>query len=143
MSSYVNFFVKIGEDFVPLFSYSRSTVIYSFFESYAPYEKVTRYTEETAARIEKELSAYEKRTNDAIEDLKESISTVCTIDANLDEKLEKIAAYKDYIKENREYEKELTFARMFLSVLGDVIWEDDSREVYFGIEVPHDEIEVI
>lgn len=135
MSTYVNFFVKDknSETFIPLGEYSRNSIYFKLFESYAPYENVrkidnsmlNRAKEQCTEEIESVINERNK-----IDELKRFISS---LERPLNEILEK---YNELIKECdalEEERKSYTAAIYRLLTFEDINSYEDN-ELYVGIE---------
>ena len=114
MSSYVNFYLRINDLFVPIGSYSRSSEMYQTMYHYCPYGKIKALTKENlyevindletrAQRIKDFRAADEKRcdmimqANNALEEKMEDVM----VDVNKDLKNEMIDNIIKFLQKNK------------------------------------------
>ena len=122
MSSYVNFYLRMNETFIPITDYSRNSTIYQFVAHGAPYGKIKPVTLDM---IEDYISNAVDRINEIEESINKEKSTISIImDAkgnSLEEKVDYLEEINNLI-EDYEHEKEyVRKAICFFGVLEDMI----------------------
>lgn len=133
MSSYIYFYVRKEDTFIPIGEFSRNNEIYQVFNEYndAPYEKITeaKFSGPIANLEEKKIKyqAAIMREVQAIEDLK-------TINAPLDEITERIWERRNSIESLREDIKEIDWTINRLKFYRDINDDYYGVKVYVGIE---------
>ena len=146
MSSYVNFYLRINDNFAPIGSYSRSSSMYQAMSNVVPYEKIVALRpnqitevihnlEESAARMRKvkenDRAMCDKIMNTANNSIEDKLSAIAEIESNFDEM--------------DSYIEEVNFAadtlRVFLNMIDDFRYSDECRfdndyfhYIYAGIE---------
>lgn len=133
MSSYIYFYVRKEDTFIPIGEFSRNNEIYQVFNEYndAPYEKIVeaKFSSPIANLEEKKIKyqAAIMREVQAIEDLK-------TINAPLDEITERIWERRNSIESLREDIKEIDWTINRLKFYRDINDDYYGVKVYVGIE---------
>ena len=144
MSSYLSFFIRNKNDFLPIGTFCRSSEIYQITEKglIVPYAKIMSITKKDIKTI---LDICEERIenyNEAIISFKERIDFIKNCNNSLEDKLEE---YNDYDETIRGYEdgiEEVNEVKNYFNTL-DIILEDisytdtfdQSKYIYCGIEV--------
>lgn len=155
MSTYTCFFIRHKDEFIPIGSYGRNcSVARAFNDSYVmvPWEKVSPLTEKEIGDVINYVIEQKKEDKERIAEYNADIAMVKSIDAPLNEKLEKIYDIQEFIKEVEEDYNEWEYAHSYLSFLLGIIdeakWaEDESKKVdidnyiYFGLEISYPTIE--
>lgn len=140
MSTYLNFYLRVNNNFIPLGDYSRScSVMYNVVNNDVPYEKIRAITSEdlkgyinklteAAGRIQKMKESDEKR----IELIMNAANTP------LEEKMEYVNEIQSNFMEMDELIKEYSFAadtlRVFLNMIDMFRYKD---ELYFDNDYNH------
>lgn len=149
MSVYINFFVRHGDDFIPLGNFSRNSIIYPTMVNCAnvPWEKIIPLTLDNLHAAQTHAH---KRSIDArgyIEILKDRIEEVKGFNNSVEEKLEQIETYRDEIAEWRQEAEEARYAENYFYFLMDLIEAahdiDTDKYIYAGIEIGRPTIEDI
>lgn len=147
MSQYLQFYIKNGENFLPIGTWSRSSKIYEVFYG-APYEKIRAVKNSDLAnardRVKEDLNYYagaEQHAKDEIEFLR-----TCAMGA--EERLERyhdLVEYLDELRENREEEERvLQLINFFQDIIDEAAdaekWGDNPLNLhadsylFYGIE---------
>lgn len=147
MSCYVNFFLRAGEKWLPIGSFSRSSAVYAAFES-APWEKVRALTGATLESIlreqEENIGKFEKSIEEAIK----RRDMIASFNNSVEDKLDAMREEDEYISGLRETVDELAQAIAFTRTLMWIVDEADSSKynervedcynpdeyLYFGME---------
>lgn len=130
MSAYIHFFVKIGENFAPINTFSRSNIIFQEFECYAPWEKITPVTIEKLNRVRESLNEQIKATEDQIKFAKDEIEFLKSTKLSAEELMEKYHDYLDIIEGFEEGKCEYISALHFINFLIDIYDEANGMEKY-------------
>lgn len=152
MSSYIHFYLRVGDNFVPLGSFSRSSRIYRMFQSVAPYEQIAAFTAAQVSEIQKEAGLALKQINDSLTGYKKMKQDIMAANNSLEEKMEYISSYIDScVADALEDKEELEYAVHYLSFILEAIWEtefnnngfDGKNFFYAGIEISNPTIKDI
>lgn len=145
MSYYVNFFMRRGEKFFPIGSYSRNHNIFKAFDNYAPWEKIRPLTVAALRQIGNECSQMKTECERRIEEKEKKKQLVASFNNSVEEKYEVICDLDDSIDELRQehIEEEMTeHFCIFLEAMIDEIRYGESNEeidpnayLYVGIEI--------
>ena len=123
MSTYIHFFMKIKDNFIPITSYTSSSNYYEFFNKYAPYEKIKNITEKDIEDIRLEVT---KAIADIEHDIlvtQHEINDIRLSHNSMKEKLEVITEFYSKIEEFKDEIKSLEEIQSFTHFLGDLISE--------------------
>ena len=111
MSAYVNFYLRVNENFAPLGSYSRSSQIYKIMGAYLPWEKIVALDVSTLQRFRSEVEDILHFTQkDKDRGIAKCKSIMDAANTPLEEKLSAVANIEDNLKELDEYIEELNDA---------------------------------
>ena len=138
MSQYINFFVRYEDKFVPLYSSSRSTVIYERFHDWIPYEKIIALSSIDINEIFSETKEYEREIDEAIQKSRDEIQIVSNYNNSVEEKNEVIHDILMSIEELEETKSDISYALDFCIFLKCIIAErlqDTAQCIYAGIEI--------
>lgn len=132
MSSYMHFFVRVGDVFAPIATYSRSSKVYCAFEHCAPYEKIKALQLEelgnAEANFRENIESYQK----SIEREKAKLEWLKTASFSSEERMN---LYYECAQSIEDYEEELPQLERrglaFCSFLRDMISEAED-EVEYG-----------
>lgn len=149
MSSYINFFIRSDDKFLPLSDFSRSSEIYQRLHNDVPYEKLRALTYAELDSIEDDILEDRRVLNDKITNYTKEIDLIATFNNSAEEKLEAIDSTKEVIKDCQEAIDELDFAQGWFNSLCRIIDSardytdenynhlvDADKYVYAGVEVP-------
>ena len=131
MSQYVNFFLRRGDEFIPLKDYSRSSPIYSVMD--APYEKIQEYS---YSDLEAKILALKKMKEDnaaAITRILERINSVYHLNNSVEEKMEYVNDYYSQISDFEDDNKNLDRCVIELEFIADLVYMDYT--IYAGVEI--------
>ena len=131
MSSYVNFYIRINENFVPIGSYCRSSSLYRAINKMLPYEKITALTSEKIGKVIEVIKEEIEDIKKIIEKNKQVHNEIIAMTGNSVE--EKLASIYSIEAENEEIEGELEdfeHSKHILQVYLDMIDEIHYSEEY-------------
>lgn len=148
MSSYVNFFIRTNDVFIPIASYSRSTRVYKIFEG-MPYEKVAAISASRLKELSFEAQESTNYINRQIEKCHRRKEIIATFNNTVDEKYEMICDIEreaeDWQYEKRETEAAEDFIQFLRSMIDEIQYNEDKKVsehirdcdhyIYCGIEV--------
>lgn len=146
MSSYVNFYLRINDNFAPIGNYSRSSVMYEVMRDVVPYDKIvalrSNQITEIIHNLEKKMAKLKKdKENDQA-----TCDKIMRIANNtIEEKLSAIAEIESNLDEMDSYIDEVNFTintlQVFLNMIDDFRYRDDCgfdndyfHYIYAGIE---------
>lgn len=149
MSSYINFFIRSNDKFLPLGDFSRSSEIYQRLHNDVPYEKLRALTYAELDSIEDDILEDKRVIKDKITNYTKEIALIATFNNSVEEKLEEIDTIKEMIKDGEESIAELDFAKGWFNSLCRMIDSasdytdedynhllDADKYIYAGVEVP-------
>lgn len=150
MSSYLHFFLRSGDKFLPLATYGRGSEVYRTFGN-MPYGHVCALTNQTLDSIRAELREGLERSRHELDRIDARIAQIGQFSGSIDEKLEAIYAEEENFEEVRESIKEGECTDHFISFLYDILDEaryggegiDPEAYLYAGIECSNPTIEDI
>lgn len=159
MSAYINFYLRGGDHFYPIGTYSRSSAIYEMFEEYTmvPWEKIMPVTKNVLANVQRNINENIEGFRNHIKTTQETIECIKTMNNSVEEKMERLNEEINWITDLEERIEELERVKSFISVLDDMLreaegshyyedksrWLDENMYVYVGIEVGDPTIESI
>lgn len=151
MSSYLHFFLRDGDKFLPLATYGRGSQLYQIFDDAAPYAKIAPVTVHILDRIKDDARSSIERSRAEISRIEDRIKLIGTFTNSVEEKLEFIHEEDDFLTEAREDIEEKNMAMTFISFLYDILDEarygeegiDSESYVYMGVECGYPKIEDI
>jgi len=150
MSAYVDFFVRHGDDFIPLGDFSRNSFIYSAMKycTNVPWEKIIPLTLDNLQAAQTHIHRHRTDALDYINTLKDRIEEVKGFNNSVEEKLEQIEKYRDEIAEWQQEAEEARYAENYFYFLMDLIEAahddiDANKYIYAGIEIGRPTIEDI
>jgi len=130
MSAYIQFFVKIGEKFAPIATYSRSNEVYRHFEYAAPWEKIRPVTKEMLANVCTDIDESIENSESVIKRAEDQMEWLKGAEGSFDERMERLHDLQDWIEELRSSIKEYEDVRSFCGFLRDIIDEAETEEKY-------------
>ena len=145
MSSYVNFYLRINENFAPIGSFSRNNEVYQYIYSFIPFEKIRPITRhdfsEFIKNINQDIGKYEKYKLDNQADIQRAMSLT---DRPVDEIMEYVHKVEFAIQKEDKIISELKYAQdVFIVYQGmiddarysDLCFDNDcDHYIYAGIE---------
>lgn len=149
MSSYINFFIRSDDKFLPLSDFSRSSEIYQRLNNDVPYEKLRALTYDELDSIEDDIIEDKRKYTNLISEYKKEIELIATFNNSAEEKLEAIDTTESMIKDIEESISELDFAQGWFNSLCRIIDSakdytdenynhlvDADKYVYAGVDTP-------
>ena len=142
MSAYIHFFVRIGNDFCPIATYSRNTKVYEIFNG-APYEQIEVLDRETLNDYFNKATIERDNLNEDIARYEKRIETITRFENSAEEKLELIMDVEGFLSEAndelREVEDTICFIGFLTAILMEVIYDapgviDKDSYLYYGVE---------
>lgn len=157
MSEYTQFFIRNGDNFLPIATYSRSTKVAEAFHYIAPYEAIKPLTvanlQSARDRLREQIRDYDK----SIERARAEIDFLRSCAMDNDERMERYHDATEFIEDFSDFREECAYALSFISFLEDILEEarveqkfgenllqlNENSYVYVGIEVGTPTIEDI
>ena len=130
MSAYIHFFVKIGENFAPIATFSRSTEIFQQFECYSPWEKISPVSFQKLRSVRESLNDLIKEDERQIKVLEDEIEFLKTTKLGAEELLERYYSCTETIHDFEEGKDEYIHARSFVDFLIGIYDEANTDEKY-------------
>ena len=131
MSAYIHFFIRIGDVFQPIYEESRAGMIYTYFEPFATWEKITPLTEKDISYTRTTVNEEILRVDQEVKEIDERCKLIGTFNNSMDEKLEAINAEmttkEHYLKERKPG---LEHAISFCNFLDDLIESASNLKYY-------------
>ncbi len=149
MSAYMDFFVRHGDDFIPLGNFSRNSIVYPTMKDCAdvPWEKIIPLTLEDLQAAQTRAHKHSTNALSHIDTLKDRIEEVKDFNNSVEEKLEQIEVYRGEIAEWQQEVEEACYAENYFYFLMDLIETahdiDDDKYIYAGIEIGRPTVEDI
>ena len=149
MSAYVDFFVRHGNDFIPLGDFSRNSIVYQTMKDCAdvPWEKIIPLTLDNLHAAQVHAHKHNINAIKHIHILKGRIEEVKGFNNSVEEKLEQIEVYRGEIAEWQQEAEEARYAENYFYFLMDLIEAahdiDANKYIYAGIEIGQPTIEDI
>lgn len=149
MSAYVDFFVRHGDDFIPLGDFGRDSIIYRTMKDCAnvPWEKIIPLTLDNLQVAQTCAHRHNTDALDYINTLEDRIEEVKGFNNSVKEKLEQIEMYRGEIEEYRQEAEEARYAENYFYFLADLIESahdiDANKYIYAGIEIGQPTVEDI
>ncbi len=142
MSSYIQFFVRNDEAFMPIGIYPRGSRIYQYFDEYTPWEKIKSVTHPLLDKIRDDVNddiLYFQKRYDRAREMKEYVATM---NNSMDEKMEWIENIEATLSDCCEEIEKAEYVKHYLNFLDDIIESVEYEEhieykayLYVGIEV--------
>lgn len=143
MSQYIHFYIRNGENFLPIGTFSRSSSIYSIAneELNVPYEKISALNGEKISICIRSANKALGLLKTRIEGWRKDKELIASFNNSVEDKLEAIADINRMIEDD-EYELDILestvgFFRTLSTIYDDIRYEDDYDEgdyIYCGIE---------
>ena len=146
MSSYIHFFVRRNDTFIPIGTFGRSTRIYAAFEHMAPWERI-RALNTDLLKFARAYLKSEEEINREIDAAHARINTIAAFNNGVDEKMAAIDEVREEIKGWQEFAHEEREARAFIGFLYGILDEAEynslegfgaSACLYVGMECGSD-----
>ena len=132
MSAYVNFFIRVGDNFAPIGSFSRSSQIYRSFQVYAPWEKIKVVTPAELKYVYDELKDLRAEDENVIKVIDTKLEAVKSFENSVEDKLEIIEDLMADKREYQEYIDEYNDALSYIMCLNCIVDEGRNGEYYDG-----------
>lgn len=146
MSTYIDFFIRRGDEFIPISDYSRNSIIYRIANSYAMWEKVSPLSKAGIEQMITEAERQQRAYQESIVEVKAKIAQLKDLSCTWNEALEYLDDYEEAIQEYEQDIKEARYAKHFFGFLIDIIETvqyadkkeyDYNNYIYVGIEIGH------
>ena len=146
MSAYIDFFIRRGDEFIPLGDYSRNSIIYRIANSYAMWEKVSPLSKAGIEQMITEAERQQRAYQESIVEVKAKIAQLKDLSCTWNEALEYLDDYEEAIQDYEQDIKEARYAKHFFGFLIDIIETvqyadkkeyDYNNYIYVGIEIGH------
>lgn len=133
MSQYINFFIRCDDKFLPLFSFSRNSYMYSAFHARAPFEKISVISEEII-NLSKEvlldqIDTYQRK----VTQYEREKTLIPSFDNAVQEKLEELRNIDDLLADIQSELDELGLALNYCAVMHDIIETAKYGEKNIGV----------
>lgn len=151
MSQYLTFYTRIGDRFIPLASYSRSTVIYQAFNTVAeaPYEKIKAISKDTIINIRNGFTNNLLTIENCINQLLAKKREIATFNNSVEDKLKAIHECDSEIDNWKDdYDDQCSYmgaCNFLISMIEEIEYKepednlddvDAKHYIYCGIEPP-------
>ena len=147
MSSYINFYQRLDDKFIPIGCYSRNSVIYSILQPIVPYGKIIPLTLSDFEEAQNDIKEDKKRYKELLVEEENTISLIMNA-ANTDigDKLAAVQDCKDNIADIQNAIDEYDFANHMLQFYitlyeeyryipnSDKLTNDNNHYIYAGID---------
>ena len=157
MSEYTQFFVRNGDNFLPIGTYCRGTKVAEAFRYIAPYEAIKPLTVSNLRSARDELREQIRDYDKSIEREREEIDFLRSCEMDNDERMERYHDATEMINDCSDFKDECAHALSFIGFLEDILEEveterkfgenplqlNENSYVYVGIEVGYPTIENI
>lgn len=121
MSQYLCVYLRVGDKFAPIGTYSRSTIMYQVFNHF-PYENIRAVRPTDLTKIMSHLREIVEDYNKVLKKTLDSIDMIINAaNTPLEEKLETIDHYQDYAEEIKQIIQEAQDAMGIVSTYQDMI----------------------
>lgn len=137
MSQYLIIKQKIDEEFYPVVSYSRNTVMYDICDCSVPYGKGRPFTQDIIESACNQLQLSEKHITDRVRAIGKQIDRISSFNNSAEEKFELISELTAETNDLGEQLIDIEHARANLGLFSAMIDEaryNDGGEYYIGIE---------
>lgn len=118
MSCYISFFVKVGDKFAPISSFSKSTKIYELFENVAPWGKVRPLSEVKLREALHDASEQVQELSKKLDEMPARKALIASFNNSVDEKMEVLSELERdecYLQEERdEMRRAVEFVRFLM-----------------------------
>lgn len=151
MSSYLHFFLRDNDKFLPIGTYGRGSELYQAFNDAVPYAKIAPITNAVLDSIKDDLRSSIEGSRAEERRIEDRIQLISSFNNSVEEKIEALYNLDDYLVEAREDVEAKNLAMAFISFLYDILDEalygcegiDPEAYIYAGIECGDPKIEDI
>ena len=120
MSYYIYFFVKVGDKFAPISSFSKSTKIYELFEDVALWEKVCPLSEVKLREVLHDASDQDQELSKKLDEMPARKALIASFNNSVNEKMEALSELESdecYLQEERdEMQRAVEFVQFLMWV---------------------------
>lgn len=148
MSSYIEFYIKAGDNYAPLYSESRSGAIYQAFEYHVPsYSTARALTQRDLDEVRGELSLERQRFESNLKSSNDKLEWLKSSNLPIEERMEAYDDTKSFIDYCNEELASIARVEHFLGFLEDIMEEvkylpdtakrlgvDEDHYIFAGIE---------
>ncbi len=126
MSAYVSFYLKHKDSaYLPLSHWSRSSAVFSAFQPDIPYEGCVEvdnaFLDRARAELKERLDRFESMRQDSLN----TIEFLKSLEAPLDEKMERYHEEQQYLADTDDDIKETKAATLYISFLREILESND------------------
>ena len=139
MSVYIDFFIRRGDDFIPLSDYSRNSIIYKIANSYAMWEKVSPLSKAGIEQMITEAERQQRAYQESIVEVKAKMAQLKDLSCTWNEALEYLDDYEEKqrkLKELRNNKQGNTQIAFFSQDIGEIRsmqqYEQDIKEARYA-----------
>lgn len=129
MSSYIQFFMRRGDEFIPLMTYSRSNTIYQIFEHILPWEKIKAISYDTISEKIAECNSLVSKNEEKIKELNQKKTLVASFNNSVEEKMQVLFDIDEAIE---EYNEDIAMGNRAAYIC--IFLQDLMEEVMYGEE---------
>ena len=149
MSAYIQFFIRVKDNFAPIYTSSRSSEVYQAFDNFAPWEKITPVTYDTLKLVRESVNDQIDHYKESIRKAQDKIEFLKGVQMDIEERMERYDDEVGFITDLRDYIEEKEYVLSFCAFLQSCL--DEAREdkewssnplgfdpagyIYVGIEV--------
>lgn len=146
MSMYVHFFIRRGDEFIPIGEYSRNSMVYQIVDTQAVWEKVKPLTKSRIQDYVETATRYYAMDVKMMADTKEKMAHIKDLSCTWEQALDCLEGYEDALQEYEEEMQECKFTEHFFEFLIDIIETvqyadekiyDPDNYIYVGVEIGH------
>ena len=123
MSSYVEFFIKAGDFYAPIYSESRSGAIYQAFQYQVPYEQSRALTQKDLNEVCNEQRSEKADLERRISAAQEKIEWLRTSTLSAEERMEEYNGEREMVEYYKEEIAHADYVMNFCSWLGEMLEE--------------------
>ena len=87
MSAYIQFFMRRGDEFIPLMTYSRSNTIYKIFEHILPWEKIKAISYDSLSAKIAQCNSLVSENEEKVKELNQKKTLVASFNNSVQEKM--------------------------------------------------------
>lgn len=129
MSSYIQFFMRRGNEFIPLMTYSRSNTIYQIFEHILPWEKIKAISYDTISEKIAECNSLVSKNEEKIKELNQKKTLIASFNNSIEEKMQVLFDIDEAIE---EYNEDIAMGNRAAYIC--IFLQDLMEEVMYGEE---------
>ena len=141
MSQYVNFYVRVGDEFAPLGDFSRNSKVYKIASRYVPYGYMVPVTYSDLSEMLSECDDALKESHLYEEEINAQLEFLHKDNAPLKEKLRGFAERQEVLAEikqdNDEIYEAAGYFHVLMNVITSILYDDEfdpDNYIYLGFE---------